>query len=293
MKKKYLKRKYRLRKKKPLYRKKSFWLGILILILFGEVFYLIIFSPIFQIKEVEIMGAGKVGAQDIQNIQNLAQSHLSRNFFLFSSKNIFFLKAKKIQEALLERFPEITNVNLKRKFPDRLVIEIEERRPVAIFCQGESEDSQKCFFIDREGLIFEEVSEENRSDYLVIKSVKPGLTLLGGMVLPREDLTRFLEIRDGLKDNLNIPLEHVFQANEEKLIAKTSQGWEIYFNLREDVAKQLMNLGLVLEKEIGPEKRGSLEYIDLRFGSRVFYKFNRPSTDIDAGLLDVGADIKE
>ena len=60
-------------------------------------------------------------------------------------------------------------------------------------------------------------------------------------------------------------------VSEERLNVKTSEGWEIYFNTADDLDWQVQELALVLEKQITPEKRRNLEYIDLRF-SRVYYK---------------------
>ena len=61
-------------------------------------------------------------------------------------------------------------------------------------------------------------------------------------------------------------------VSEKRLNTKTSEGWEIYFNLKGDLNWQITELGLVSEKQIPLEDRGELEYIDLRF-SRVYYKY--------------------
>jgi len=55
------------------------------------------------------------------------------------------------------------------------------------------------------------------------------------------------------------------------LDAETTEGWTVRFNLKGDLDWQVTELRLALEKQISPEKRKSLEYIDLRF-SRVYYK---------------------
>jgi len=49
------------------------------------------------------------------------------------------------------------------------------------------------------------------------------------------------------------------------LDVKTSEGWEIYFNLKKDINWQLTELDFLLKERIPPDKKGNVEYIDLRF----------------------------
>jgi len=55
---------------------------------------------------------------------------------------------------------------------------------------------------------------------------------------------------------------------------KTSGHWEIYINPKESVEWQVEKLRAVFEKNISPERRGELEYIDLRFGDQAFIKYS-------------------
>jgi len=255
---------YRVKKKKPIFRDRFFWLGILIFVVIVGIFYLICFSPFFQIKEIKISGNQKVPTGDLENI---IQNQIVRNLFFSQTKSIFLVNLNIIKTATLEKFPQLAKINLKRSFPDTMLIEIEERKPIAIFCQEE-----QYFFIDGEGIIFEEVSEAD-PQWLQIKN----LTLttnskLGEEAIKKEKLSQVLEIESKVKGNLKI-LE-VSIISEERLNAKTSEGWEIYFNLESDLNWQLTKLGAVLEKEIPLEKRENLEYIDLRFGNLAPFKYH-------------------
>lgn len=269
-------RPYRVKKKKPIFRDRFFWLGILISVAVVGIFYLICFFSFFQIKEIKISGNQKVPTGDLENI---IQNQIVRNLFFSQTKSIFLVNLNIIKTATLEKFPQLAKINLKRSFPDTMLIEIEERKPVAIFLQNEN-----IFFIDREGIIFEEVSEA-APQWLQIKN----LTLttdskLGEEAIKKEKLSQVLEIESkvkGLQPALHPPAERapnlkileVSIISEERLNAKTSEGWEIYFNLEGDINWQLTKLGAVLEKEILPERRENLEYIDLRFGNLAPFKY--------------------
>jgi hypothetical protein len=61
--------------------------------------------------------------------------------------------------------------------------------------------------------------------------------------------------------------------SEDKLIIKTAEGWEIYFTLQKDSDWQIAKLNAVLEEVVTAERRGDLEYIEVRFSNRVFPKY--------------------
>lgn len=248
---------YRIKKRKSIFSSRFFWFGILILILIGGLFYLAIFSSIFQIREIKISGNQKVSSEILEN---LIREKISQRVLFFSSQSIFLTHFNKINKTILEKFPQIAKVNLKRKFFDKLIVEIKERKLVAIFSHNEN-----LFSLDREGVIFEQI-EEPESKLLKVKN----LTLkknpkLGEKVIKEEILGQILEINSKLNENLKIEPVEISIVSEERINVKTSEGWEIYFNLKGDLNWQLTKLSLILKERVPPEKRKNLEYIDLRF----------------------------
>ena len=61
-------------------------------------------------------------------------------------------------------------------------------------------------------------------------------------------------------------------VSDRRFNAKTAEGWEVYFTPKEDLNWQITELKAVLENEISPERRGNLEYIDLRF-EKIYIKY--------------------
>ena len=260
---------YRIKKKKSIFRNRFFWLGILILIVFIGLFYFLVFSSFFQIKEIKISGNQKVLTEDLENT---IQNQIVRNLFFFPTKSIFLVNLNKTKEAILGKFPQIIQISFKRKFPYTLEAKIEERKPVAVFDQGE-----KNFLLDKEGIIFEEVAEVG--DYLKIKSSNQNQPLnLGDKVVEKELLLSILETGSKLRNDFKIPLEEFLVVSDERFNAKTLEGWEIYFNLKGDLSWQLTKLKADLEEEIPPERRKDLEYIELRFGNFAPYKYRESPT---------------
>jgi len=254
---------YRIKKKKSLFKSRLFWLTILVLIIFGGIFYLVCFSSIFQIKDIKISGNQKIQTQDIEN---LIKEKINQKLLFFPTKSIFLIKSNEIVESLLEKFLKIDKVNLKRKLPATIIVEIQERLPLGVWCQGEN-----CFYIDKEGIIFEE--NPPKVEFIIKSEESIAQGFLGEKVIEKVLLESIFEIQRKLKGSLKINIEEIIILEKEKINAKTSEGWEIYFNPTGDINWQLTKLSLVLEKEIPPERRKDLEYIDLRFGNFAPYKY--------------------
>jgi cell division protein FtsQ len=255
---------YRVKKKKSIFKNRFFWLGILILLIFGGIFYLICFSSPFQIKEIQITGNEKTNTD---NLNNLIKDKLSQKILFLTSKSIFLVNFGEIKKEISKNFPPIDEIILKRKFPAKIIVQIEERKPIAVFNQEDL-----YFFLDKEGIIFENTLADGQL-IKIKKEVKDKELKVGDRVLEKELISAILEIESKLENNLKGPIEEVLVVSDERINLKTSEGWEIYLNPKGDVDWQLTKLSEVLEKEIPLEKRGNLQYIELRFGNFAPYKY--------------------
>jgi len=185
------------------------------------------------------------------------------------NKNIFLLKSKEINIKILNQFPEILELDLKKKMPDVFVIQVKEKQEIAVLC---SENYDKCFSINEKGSIFRQIDQEMSNDQLIISLMTQDKELaVGGEFSLKDEIENFLEIEKILKNILKIEIENFIIASEKRLNIKTKEGWEIYFSLEKDIKLQATKLRVLLEKEITIENRKDLEYIDLRF-ERIFYK---------------------
>lgn len=241
--------------------KKFLLISFLILIILGGTFYIFFFSPFFEVKEIEISGNEKVQGQDLRMI---IEQKIFKKLIFLSSKSIFWLDFQTPEKEILGNYPQIATVFFQRQLPSEIIVKIKERKKIGIFCQKETP-----FLIDKEGIIFEkaEVLDSN----LIIKSEKSDFNL-GDRVIEKENLEKILKIQKTL-EILKINTEYFFLASSKRLNVKTFEGWQIYFSLAEDLDWQITKLKLSLENEIPPEKRGILEYIDVRFENMAYPKY--------------------
>jgi len=251
---------HKVKRKKSILKSRFFWLTILVLIVVGGFFYLISFSSFFQITKIEIRGNEKISEQKIKEI---IQPHIEHQIVFWKTRSIFLANLKETNNFLSETFPNIAQVELKRNFPEALIISIQERIPVAIF-----EHQNRKFFIDKEGIVFEEPVEGTL--FSIESLVFKGEIGLGKRVLEKEIMTKILEIKQALNQK-EIPIIMAVIATEDRLNIRTQENWEIYFNLREDISRQIFNLGIVIQEKIPLERRKTLERIDLRFDKIFIY----------------------
>lgn len=250
----------------PLLKSKFFWFFILFLIILGGISYFFLFSDYLKIKNIEITGNKKINSDDIKNIVN---QELSSKIFNIIPKNIFLANLKSINDNVLEKFPLAYKADVKRKLFNSLAINIEERSPVALWCKNDD-----CFDIDKEGIVF----EKGESKGLVIKSDED--INMGQNIIEKDYLGNIIKIYKESK----LDIKEISVSNSEKIIIRTTGDWEVYFRGDDTIPDQIDNLKLVLEQKIPSENRGDLEHIDLRFGSKVYfrYKNSAPQNLIDS-----------
>jgi cell division protein FtsQ len=262
---------YRIKQKKSIFRNRFFWFGILGLVVSGGIFYLLVFSALFQIEKVTVFNNKKIPKERIQDI---VKENLERKIIFFKSKSIFLIDLKKIKENVLNNFPSIAEIEINRRFPNTLNLKVTERKEVGIFCYQEA-----CFLLDKEGIIFENVPKE--IPLLKIQKLNIDKEMkLGERMIEKELIQPILEVETKLRDYIplaapDFKITEFSIISEERINAKTSEGWEIYFNPQRDINWQLTKLKALLENEIPAEKRKDLEYIELRFGNSAPYKYRQ------------------
>lgn len=257
----YFRKPHKIKRKKPILKNRFFWLAILVLIVLGSAFYFFIFSSFFQLKEVKIIGCQMVSKE---RLRNLIWQTAEKKILFFSTKSIFLINLGYLDKYILQEFPQVCEVNFKRNFPGGLQVKVKEKLPIGIWCSR----TEECFLIDKEGIIFNSVSDKESAN-LLIKTSKPKQKVnLGAQVINQDDLTVITKIQRQLKEK-GVTVKEFVPVSETQLQVRTEEGWWIYFNPKGNIGWQITELNLVLQRQIPPQKRKALKYIDLRF-DRVF-----------------------
>jgi hypothetical protein len=91
---------------------------------------------VFQAKVVDVTGVKRVTAADIQAVVDN------------NNRSIFTLDRQKTIDAIEVAFPELTHISLRVVFPNKVVLNVQERQPIMAWASGE--DTQ---WISADGVI--------------------------------------------------------------------------------------------------------------------------------------------
>lgn len=266
---------HKFKKRKPIYYNCFFWLVILIMLVLFSIFYFFFFSDFFWVKEINMAGFEEV---EEEKIILLIENNLEKDFLFFPSQSIFLVNLRKIKNNILADFPHISKLEISRSLPDGLHISAEKRQALAIL-----DKKNNYFILDKEGIVFQLVEDDfsaRKNQLIIIVDKRDNFEFsLGDKVIKKEELSQLLTINQEIINNLNIPIKESIIFSENVLIEKvtilTEEGWQIYFDLKTDIAWQTEKLKTLLEERINPEDRENLEYIEVRFGNFANPKYLR------------------
>lgn len=228
----------------------------------------LLFSSRFRIDDIQI---SRVEQIDSAPIRAVVERWLAGHIYYVIPKNtVLALPTKDLKREIISSFPTIRDAVITRSFPRTLLIDLKEYDVWGVLCHGEPE---KCFWIDRNGTAFDNAPE------------------FSGVIVPKIHDNRIQEYRlhaRYLSDNLMRliayfneravssnhlqSVQFIIDAKDATLRVRTRLGWDILLIESSDPEQAYKNLSLALNGEI-KDRVQELEYIDLRFGNRIFYKF--------------------
>ena len=256
----HLQKKIKVRKK-AIKRQRFFKSRLFFDILLGVIFflalaYLLFFSKVFKISNIQIISPQEIPKERVSQIVN---GEMQKSFFLVDSK--------KIAQTISKEFPQALAVEVKKGLPGNIFIEIKPRIAQIIWCFNAG---ASCFLADQQRIIFASISSDSPKDDLIFVNSELTPKEIFSEVCSFSLMERIIETNKVLNDfGLFNP---VFEEKSNGFLnVKTPEGWQIFFNPKQDLSSDMLKLRLLIEKEITLEKRKTLEYVDLRF-SKAYYK---------------------
>lgn len=221
--------------------------------------------PQLQINEIRFSGLEALVKEELTSA--IWKQLEGKYIFIFPRRTIVMADTSAIAGGLKKTFPRIKNISVRKIFPHTLEISVEERRAFGILC-GRSQ----CAYIDASGFAYETAPDSTGSLIMKIRSdldeVKIGSqtfagTLMELMIFLKEELHRAVD--------LEVIGYEISQKTPREIRVVTNDGFSILFNREDDFKNVFRVLKTILYEEI-KERKSGLEYIDLRFGNKVFYK---------------------
>ncbi len=248
-------------------------------------FYFFIFSPFYDISEIIVSGNKIASTEDILEV---ATNYLAQNrAVILKNRNIFLLNEKQLTQKINELIL-LDNLEINKRLPNTIRLTLTEKDAAVKWLTN-----NESYLIDSNGQIIKKYYKIVTPDIFSL-STDPDRQIppldddilvsmlnlanqpvnLGDKVLNPQNMTF-------IKDLLNNMAVNGYKINKievpnnfpQYLSLNINEGWLIHFSLNDTLAAQLARLNLLIDKKINKSNLIRLEYIDLRLGESIYYKF--------------------
>ncbi len=213
-----------------------------------------------KISEVRVEGATVL---DARTLSESARGVLkSEGFALFSRANMFLYPQTEMAAKLARDFPRIRDVAVSREslLSQAVIVSIAERVPTNTWC------GTTCYLMDENGLIFDNAQ------------ATVGYTFFGGL-LPGEPIGQY--VLRGRLDSVTGILAELARIgfapvslrieNDSDYTVRVGRGYDLKLGFDTDERELIKNLQL-LRTNAALAESNDIEYVDLRFGNRIYVK---------------------
>lgn len=255
-------------------------LSVICLFVFLSTVVFILRLPFFQISSIEIKGVTTLNIKEIE--QKVSANLLGNYLWTIPKSNSLFYPKGSIEKVLSESYKQIEKININRKGISNIEVNVIERVPTALVCEGFHEDNnndENCFFVDSYGFVFAKSPQFSNNVFLHYYIVTDkGDDIIGSEFI---DQNRFMELqkfvsnvtKSGISPNGML----ISDNGAYELYVKNRDNTEaiIYFDDRVPFDKTSSNLitfwSNSLIKKKGVATTPIFDYINLRFGNNIFY----------------------
>ncbi len=249
----------------------------IMILLIGVISY-VAHRPSLRISKVELNGGVLVTQDDVSKASlSFVQGSY---FYLFPKNTVFWFPKSKLATYLKNSFQRIDTIDLGLKDFRTLNVTIKERSPYATWCdtlpepEGSLtfEESEKCYFLDLNSTIFAEAPLFSGDAYFKYYGLVSTTSPIGKEFISSS--TEFIEISlfvDSLK-KLNLEPIYLVAKEKNEFTVVLNGGTKLFFDTKEPLSITEQNLSALLSTKQISGKINLVDYIDLRFGNKLFYK---------------------
>lgn len=246
-------------------------LSVVVLLILGGGLTWLAQAPFLQAGEVLVSGNKTLASSTVAAVVKTQMRGQYLGFF--PKQNIFLYPGEEMEKKLLAEYPQIKEVEVRAETFTSLRVIVVEREPRALWCGTSSAAPEPCLFVDEEGVVYAlapQFSEEVYARYF-------GPTEGEGLprtFLPATDFDSLFALAGALaQKEPEEKISFVSVDGERDARVQFSSGFTVIFSLDDNGGDLYERYSLARGAEpFAGKPLSAFEYLDLRFGDRVYYK---------------------
>ena len=242
-----IQRREKLRKKKKLILRIIKWATLLAIIIGGVVYAMM--SPIFNIKEVEVLGNSKISSETIISLSGIT-----------IDQNMFSFRTSDVRESIKQN-AYIDTVDVHRDLPDKISIVVSERKTTYMIKFGNA-----YAYINNQGYILEITNQEAAVPILTgyetpDENIKEGNRLDTADLERLNDVLKIMEAASSSGNNLKNLITQIDMSDKSNYILNLqTQKKQIYFGDATNLSTKMLWIDQILEEE---KKNEGILYLNM------------------------------
>lgn len=214
-----------------------------------------IYSSVFDITDVEVVGNKHTNSSLVK--EDVVRMLGGNRFLILPNNNLFLYPKGKIKKYLLATYPSVEKVDISVGFKKVVTVTIQDRFPLGVWCADE------CYFYDADGVVFKKSFKYTGPIFTSWeRNPKTPVAFLDHVscqeLCTDKTFSEFLG---------NYQIEKAV-ISEDEVQFFSANGY--YIKAGFDASSTMSMMAKISTQK--PEFLNGLEYVDVRFPTKVFYK---------------------
>lgn len=230
-------------------------LSIIILIGLLVFAWWFVYGAFFKINNIEVVNAKHTDVEAVKtDLYNISQK---KKFLIVPNDHILFLSKGQIIKHIMETYPSVEDVQVSKTKDKDIIISIKDRRAMGVWCDD------KCYFFDEDGILFKKSFEYTGAIFTrwEVASSTPLNFYDKALCI---DTCIDKKFSDFLTQNKVMKV--IISGDDLRM--NTEYGY--YVKALNNASTTMRNMSLFAKEYEGD--LNALQYVDVRFSDKIFYK---------------------